>query len=201
MGLFCRGKNKVWWISITENGKQIRQSTKTTDKSLAQKIHAKVQTQIAEGRWFKRLPGEKISLEELLKKYLEDYSELNKAHSSFVRDKSLANHLKRCLGNDIKLTQIFPRLVSEYKARRRKEGAKPKTVNSEMGLLSHAFNLAIREWEWVEVNPVSRVSKEKVYNEIERWLSHREEERLLKASPVWLQEIISLCHQYRTQAR
>jgi len=63
-------------------------------------------------------------------------------------------------------------------------------VNNELRLLSHAFNLAIREWEWVEFNPVSRVSKEKVNNQLERWLTYEEEDKLLTASSHWLREIV-----------
>lgn len=59
--------------------------------------------------------------------------------------------------------------------------------------MGHAFNLAIKEWEWVKDNPVSKVSKEKVNNQIERWLTFEEEKRLLEASPHWLQEIILFC--------
>ncbi len=39
-------------------------------------------------------------------------------------------------------------------------------------------------------NPVIRVSREKVRNVIERWLTAEEEQRLLGASPTWLQEMI-----------
>lgn len=39
-------------------------------------------------------------------------------------------------------------------------------------------------------NPVLRIAKEKVRNGIERWLTPEEEQRLLAASPPWLQQII-----------
>ncbi|MGA2958560.1 MAG: hypothetical protein ABSF48_22890 [Thermodesulfobacteriota bacterium] len=52
--------------------------------------------------------------------------------------------------------------------------------------MSHAFNLALKEWEWVRENPVKKVSKEKVNNQIERWLTLEEEKRLLVSSPEWL---------------
>jgi hypothetical protein len=32
-------------------------------------------------------------------------------------------------------------------------------VNEELQLLHHAYNLAIREWEWLEINPVSAKRK------------------------------------------
>jgi integrase len=56
--------------------------------------------------------------------------------------------------------------------------------------MSHAFNLAMNEWEWVWENPVKKVSKEKVNNSIERWLTLEEEKRLLAFSSEWLRQIV-----------
>ena len=83
-----------------------------------------------------------------------------------------------------------PALLAAYKATRRAEGAAAKTINHDLALLGHAFQLAVKEWEWVAENPVHKVSKEKVRNLIERSLTAEEEQRLLGASPEWLQEII-----------
>jgi len=88
------------------------------------------------------------------------------------------------------LTDITPKMISEYKTTRRSEKVSPRTINYELMLMSHAFNLACGEWELVKENPVKKVEKEKVRNQIERWLTADEEKRLLKASPKWLQEII-----------
>jgi len=97
-------------------------------------------------------------------------------------------HLLRFFGG-LTLFEVRPNLIAEYKAKRRKDEAAPKTINNELVLMSHAFNLSIKEWEWANENPVTKVSREKVDNLIERWLTF-EEEALLAASPVWLQEII-----------
>ena len=81
-------------------------------------------------------------------------------------------------------------MITEYKTRRRDEGAAAQTVNQELAMLRHAFNLAIREW--VRDNPAQKVSREKVKNLIERWLTLEEEEKLLAISPKWFQEILLL---------
>jgi integrase len=57
-------------------------------------------------------------------------------------------------------------------------------------LISHAFNLAIRDWEWIDFNPVSRVSRDWINNQVERWLTFEEQEKILAVSPSWLREII-----------
>ncbi len=84
------------------------------------------------------------------------------------RDKSLADHLNRALG-DLTLIQVRPALLAEYKAKRRAAGGAAKTINDELTLLGHAYKLATKEWEWVTDNPVQRITKEKVRNQMERW--------------------------------
>jgi integrase len=187
MGLFKRGS--VWWMSFVYQGKQYRKSTETDDKGLAKRILDKVKGEIAEGKWFERLPGEDKTFEELMEKYMEDYSARNKAPRTHERDKSLKKHLVDFFGN-LPLLEITPSLIAEYKTSRRAEEAAPQTVNNELSLMSHAFNLAIREWEWIRENPVKRVSKEKVNNQVERWLTLKEEKQLLKKSSDSLREII-----------
>ena len=88
------------------------------------------------------------------------------------------------------MLEISPRIISEYKYIRIGDGASPKTVNNELTLMSHAFNLAVKEWEWLNENPVRKVSREKVNNLIERWLRPEEEEVLLDACSSWLREIV-----------
>jgi integrase len=61
----------------------------------------------------------------------------------------------------------------QYKAQRRIERAAPATINKELQLVRHAFNLAMREWEWCRENPMHRVSMEQVRNEVDRWLTPR----------------------------
>ena len=52
MGL--RGGTILWWMSFTYQGQQVRRSTGTTDKRLAEAILGKVRAQIIEGRFFRR---------------------------------------------------------------------------------------------------------------------------------------------------
>ncbi len=188
MGLYKR--DLVWWMSFTHNGKQIRRSTETEDKKLAIRIFDKLKGEIAEGKWFEKPPGEDYTFRDLMDKYMTDYSEVSKAPKSFVRDRSLKQHLLESF-EDMYLTDIGSKDISEYKLKRRQEGASPRTINYELTLMSHAFNIAIRDWEWINLNPVRKVSKEKVRNQVERWLTTDEEKRLLGASPVWLRLIIS----------
>ncbi len=187
MGLFKRGQ--VWWMRFSFNGKQVRKPTETTDKKLAEKIHHKVMTQIAEGKWFENPIGSDKTVRELFEKYLDEHSAKNKTVETYERDKGIVKIINRHFG-DMQLSAVGPKTISEYKVMRRDKGRAPSTVNRELCLLSHAFNLAIKEWEWMDFNPVSHVSRERVNNQVERWLTFEEQEKVLAVSPLWLREII-----------
>jgi len=145
--------------------------------------------EIAEGKWFERPSGEGYTFKDLMGKYMVEYSAVNKAASSHKRDKSLVKQLVSFFGDQY-LTEITPAMISDFKVKRRADGVSPRTINYELTTMSHAFNIAIREWGLASDNPVKKVRKERVSNNIERWLTLEEEERLLKASPKWLQDII-----------
>jgi len=185
MGLFKRGS--VWWMSFTYSGKQHRQSTESEDKKLAQRILDKVKGEIAEGKWFEKLPGEDRTFKELMEKYMAEHSAPKKA--STERDRSSLTHLLPFFGEFL-LEDITQRLINEYKTFRRIEGTSPCTTNRELALLKHAFNVAIKEWEWISENPVLKISMEKEPPSRDRWLTYAEEEKLLATSPPWLREIV-----------
>ncbi len=190
MGLYKRGS--VWWMSFVnpKTGDQVRRSTETEDKELAKKILDSQKGKIAEGKWFERLPGQDFTFKEAMDKYLNGYSKRSKAASSHVRDMCGAKHLLPVFGQCM-LADIGPSSISEYKVKRREEGASAQTVNLELSLMSHVFTIAMKEWEWVKEHPVKMVARERKDRPKERWLTLEEEGRLLKESPPWLQDIIT----------
>jgi integrase len=185
MGLFRRGQ--TWWMRFTYKGKQIRKSTETDDKKLAERIYHKLLGEIAEGKWFERLAGEEKTFREMMEKYMKEYSIPKKASSD--RDKRSLLHLLPFMG-DYTVTGVSSSLISRYKVMRREEEAAPATINRELALMKHAFNVAIKEWEWIKENPVAKISMEKEDNKRDRWLTDEEEDKLLKVCPEWLKELV-----------
>jgi len=72
----------------------------------------------------------------------------------------------------------------------------PATVVRYMAALSHALNVAMKDWEWLEDNPMRRVSKPKEPRGRERFLSDDERTRLLSecqaSSSRWLYTVVVL---------
>jgi hypothetical protein len=70
MGLYKRGQ--TWWISFSYKGQQVRHSTETDDKKLAEKIHHKVVMEVIEGKYF-AAPVEDATFQDLVEDLLSDY--------------------------------------------------------------------------------------------------------------------------------
>ncbi len=170
MGLIKRGQK--WIIQIRWNGRLIRESTGTTNKKLAGQIEAKRRMELAEGKYFNKGQGNKKTFKDMADRYMQEYS-ITKAPKSMVRDGSSLKHLLPVFGS-MYLNNITPNQISTYKIQRRNEDASPKTINHELGFCKHAFNLAIREWEWISLNPFYRVAMEKLPQPRVRYLTREE---------------------------
>lgn len=178
----------VWWTSITYKGKRSRKSLDTGDKKLAQMIEAKIRTEIVEGKYFEKPVGDNKTFTDIMEKLMKEHAPKVSVNTQKSYSASL-KHLVSYFGNS-KLLGISPKTVYGYKSLRYSEGVKPATINRELAMLSKAFNLAVKEWEWIKENPLSKVPKEKENNERDRWLTDNDEKRLLENSPQWLRDII-----------
>ena len=184
MGLVKRGS--MWWMSFMYHGQQVRRSTGTTDKRLAEAILGQVKVQMVEGRFFDKSQAHERTLTELLDRYLSEHAA---RRANYRRELTSVKNLKTFFGNPT-LDQITPKRIVAYKNHRYTDGVKPATINRELASLKKAFNLARREWEWCKDNPVCRVSMEQEHNTRDRWLTADEEARIVSAAPAWLRELI-----------
>lgn len=166
------------------SGKQIRRSTESTDKKLAQKILAKVQTEIAEGKWFDRLPGETRTFSELAEKYENGEFRQTRSRQSM---QSYLNQLKDFFGA-YTLAEITPSIIDEFRAKRRADGVKPGTLKRQLNIFKSMFNLAKR-WQWIRETPSVGAEKDSDVKRI-RHLTFREYHKLLECCDDWLRDIV-----------
>ena len=188
--LYKRGQSQVWHYTIYVNGKRIRKSTGADNKKLAQDIYAKARMEIREGKYFPKDQGNKKTFRDVAEKYMAEYA-IKKAPKSVKRDTIFLKHLLPVFGN-MYLSQVMPARIASYKVQRRNEGIAPKTINHELSFCKHAFNLAIREWEWIKDNPFTKVSMEKLPQPRIKWLTEEEFERLYQACDDRLKPIVLL---------
>jgi len=119
--------------------------------------------------------------------YIE-YQRDIKQKRSWKKDES---HLKRFNKefNDKKLSEISVKDIDDYKLKRLKE-VKPVTVNRELEVLRHLFNLAKKWKKFFGDNPVSDSGLIKTESNRKRILTYEEEIKLINNSSTHLKPII-----------
>ncbi len=186
MGLYKR--DSIWWMSYTYKSRQVRKSTGTSDRRLAEAILAKVKVKIIEGRYFEVLEEKDRTFAEMMEKYMNEHS-IQKSPTGHRRNQESLKHLRTYFG-DMTLAEVTPKLISAYKAKRYEEKAAPATLKKELSLMRAAFNLAIREWEWCRDNPLRGVKMDRVDNERVRYLSDDDFKKVLNQCPYWVKPVV-----------
>ena len=94
MGLAKRGD--IWWMSFMYQGQQIRRSTGTADRRLAEAILGKVKVQIIEGRFFEKPAAQQRTFTELLDRYASEHAA---RRANYPRERTSVKNLKAFFGN------------------------------------------------------------------------------------------------------
>ena len=71
MGLYKR--NTVWWMRFKYHGQQVRRSTDTSDRRVAEAILAKITVDIVEGGYFEKREEQEQRFAELMDRYLNEH--------------------------------------------------------------------------------------------------------------------------------
>jgi integrase len=181
-------RGNTWQIDYNDpNGKRIRKAFKK--KKEAEAELAKRVSLIAEGRYLDVKKDLKITLGELVKKYLENFTHPIKEY--------YCQNFKEYFGEKTLLSKIRYVDLETYRNHLRRKPTKfggirkDATVNREMSCLHHLFSKAF-EWEMVEQSPFERGKSLmlKENNERVRFLNDDEIQRLIENSAPHLRDII-----------
>ena len=177
MALYQRGR--IWYADFYINGQRVQTSTGTPNKREAERFMAK---HLVAGDTAKQV---RISLEEFGRRYME-YAKANKR--SWIRDEQMLKQLNGFYGPAL-LSDIGALSVESYKRQRMNDVA-PATVNREIALLKHMYNLA-EAWGFHHGrNPVKGVRFLAENNLKLRTLSEEEEAKLLPCCPLYLRDMV-----------
>jgi integrase len=163
-GVYQRGS--VWWIRYRYNGQLIRQSI-GYDRRLAEETLCAIKGDIVRGEHRLKRNGDKRLFKEMVEEYLKE-----KVKRSLDRDKESFKNLSPEFQH--KALHTITREDVEGYIRKRKTKVSNTTVNRELALLSHMFNIAI-EKGYCDRNPVKGIKRLKespwrhrfVFSEIE----------------------------------
>ena len=139
---------------------------------------------IREGRYSATARSKKHTFSDLVDRFIENTIHLKVKNERYY--KTQLGWWRDKIGN-ILLAEITPALIIEYRdmlaQTKTVRGAKKSnaTVNRYMAALSSAISTAVKEWGWMEDNPVRKVSKLKEPRGRVRYLSDEERGRFLDA--------------------
>ena len=129
-----RKKIDVWWYAFQFAGRRIRESSKSTRKTIAQEAEKNRRLELERGfNDIEDRRAERIrSIAELADKFLDDHKLRNPRSATFATYaiRHVKNHLGRYMAVDITDTA-----VKEFQTTRLKEGAGAKTINDEVGFV------------------------------------------------------------------
>jgi len=123
----------VWWYDFTFAGKRIRESSKTTLKTLARMAEHKRRRELEEGfNGIADKRDERIrTITELADEYLTEYK---LRHKSVTFAEYALGNVTRHLGEKMAV-EVAEKTVKAYQSDRLNEKAAPKTINEEVGFL------------------------------------------------------------------
>lgn len=170
------------------------QSATFARKTDAKKWAQDTESAIRDGRYLRTVEAKKHTVGDMVDKYLAGHLEGRKAAEdterhllfwkSVIGAKLLADLTPAVIGgvrDDLLNTPYTTTRKSGGKVvetERKRSGA---TVNRYMAALGHCLTAAVREWGWLEINPMRNVMKPKEGEGRVRFLSDEERERLLTA--------------------
>jgi len=146
----------------------------------AKEWSAKMESDVRQGRYFGSQTSKERTFDDLLNRYLTQEA----PKKSFEKYKKQLLWWKRHL-KDYYLCNITPATISELKEQLLKEKTpqgsfrSQSTANRYLAALSTAFSIAVKEWNWLKENPVSKISRYKEGKPRERFLAKEEIEKIL----------------------
>jgi len=152
-------------------------------KSLAKDWIQKTEAAIKDGRYKIQTTAKKKRISDLIERFI---AQLPQNHKYFHQKLQLLSRWKLELGH-LSISDLSPSHIASvrekllHEATLKKRLRTPSTVNRYLAAFSRVLSIAVKEWGWLEDNPMKRVAKEKENKGRTRFLAPEEKDRLLSA--------------------
>ena len=172
----ARGKI-VWGAQIRRQGHPTLSATfeRLTD---AKQWAARQEAAISEERAVPGRAARQHTVADLIDRYRETILP-NKRPKTIVNQHKHLSWWREAIGH-LRLSEVTPAIIADHRDILTIDHA-PATVKRYLAALSHAFTIAVREWQWMNENLCQRVSKPTEPRGRIRFLSDDERQRLLDA--------------------
>ncbi|MEP6961389.1 MAG: tyrosine-type recombinase/integrase [Acidobacteriota bacterium] len=181
MAVYKRGR--VWWYRFTWNGTAIRESTKHTNKRVAEQMEAAHKTSLAKGEVGIRDKEPTLTLRQFSDAEFMPYTESrfqNKPRTLEYYKNGVKNILAFAALSDCRLDLITQGLITAFVAKKQGAALQVTSINRQLEVLRRMFKLAA-EWNKVE-KCLPKVEKLQGERRRDRVLSADEETRYLEAT-------------------
>ena len=164
------------------------QTQSFSSKTVAKQWASQVETELREGRYLPRAQALRHTVKEMLEEYRKRVLIPLKPQELKIQGPQLDWWIDKI--GDYGLADITPAAIAKYRdellqtpvGKKNLRPRSPATVVRYMALLSHAFNVAVKEWQWLPESPMPKVAKPKVNNGRLRYLTEDEQKRLIAAT-------------------
>lgn len=194
-----RDGKTTYRVQVRLKGHPIQSAT-FDRKTDAKKWAVNTESAIREGRHFKTSAAKKHTLANLIQRYIDQIlpTKPKSQYKQSIQLKWWSDQI-----GSYTLADVTPALIGEQRDKllnsntSRGTPRNPATVNRYLAALSHALNIAVKDWGWLETNPMTKLRKLKEARGIVRYLDDDERPRLLEAckqgSNPYLYIIVVLC--------
>ncbi len=179
MSLYKRGQ--IWWMRFTTpDGRELRETTQTTDRRRAQELHDRRKTEL----WDQYRLGirPRYTWQQAVVRWIEEHPD-RKGMDSVLSYLRQADQTLRHLTLDEISADAIARALSQYRA----TGVKNSTANN-LGSVIRAVLQSAKQRGWIDAVPTLR--KLPVSDRRLRWLTRDEADRLLAALPPHLAPMV-----------
>ncbi|MDP1607814.1 MAG: site-specific integrase [Chlamydiales bacterium] len=172
------GKDRIRAVVRVKGYKSVSDthSNMTKAKKWAERIAAEVE----DGRYFKTAEAKKHTLKELIERYEKGRQEKIRS----AKQESQIRWWKEHIGH-LRLSDVTSAVITECREQLQEEITVRKTqrsagsVRRHLAALSHILSIALNEYEWMEENPMKKVTSPPEPRGRVRFLSKEDQESLL----------------------
>ena len=167
-------ESATWWYEFAFDGKRVRESAKTTKKTIAAAAEQRRRQDMERARAglpTTDTPKDRVrTVRAALAAYQKAYP-VNHRPKAIAIVNERSPHIERLLGS-LLMPDLIPERITDYMIQRRGEGVSNRTINMELGVLSRAVGHSFKVL-WPSVKKLEE------RHDVGRALSMEEEQRIL----------------------
>ena len=171
-------RNNVYCIKFYQNGRRVRKSLGTKKKTEALKIKEQIERELAAGKY--SLEEVDTDVETFWNEYWAWAQDHKRPKTLEVEDLFWRQFTK--FAKPKRLGDVTSRDVEKFKAKRRRDGLKPQSINNALRHLQAIYNYAKKLGYYSGDNPFVGVARFKLEKNPPKYLSKKQIEKVMKTA-------------------